>query len=102
MRKDFKIGDSNVPFEYNAYTPFEYRNLIGKDFFLDYGKMMKEQSAYTMMDMAYVGAHAADAEVGTKEEWLSKLELNDLIEALGDIINFLGETRHSESKSKKK
>lgn len=101
MKSIVKIGDVDVEFNSNAFTPIKYRDLFNEDLLTAMSKISDSNVDMTcIMRLAYV--MATNTEGKEFGEWLSQFELMDFYTSMEDIIKVWSGNAVQLSKPKKR
>lgn len=106
MIKTFVIGEKQVEAELNGALPYRYNGVFGKNYFSMIGKDLEPgvlvefaQEALYLMAMSAQKADMNRLSFDTYLEWLEDFMPGDMLEAAGEINQFiLSPTRESSPK----
>ena len=100
MVKEIKIGAVGVTFKSSAALPVLYRELTGREFFVDMQKITDNFGVAA--DMAYtMYRHANPEDTTSKAEWLERFEFMDLNNSLMELVDMLTYETKTKSAAKK-
>lgn len=106
MTQNIRIGDTDVQFRTSGALPFAYREITGRDFFVDLQNIVSGEQlmlSQEMLDFVFVmHRYACPDEKLTEQEWLEQFEFADLSEAIPAVIALLMQSQKTTSESKKK
>ncbi len=110
MIKKVQIGGNTVTLKASAATPRLYRDLLGRDIFTDYEKLLdfdnvKEDERWAIFEnVAFIMAKQADPDIpDTVAEWLDGFDgVTAVADITSDIIELWNGNIKTNSKAKKK
>lgn len=107
INKIVTIDGIEVPMRASASSPRTYRQVFGKDLFMELDKLREayanggEIDLEILENMAYLFAYQANEDVPNIDEWLDQFGITSVYEALPQILELWGENEKTTSKQKK-
>lgn len=104
MKRTITIDDKEVTFKATARTPLLYKQLIGKDLFLEMNRLQSDQGAALEVfgNLAYVMAKQADPTIGDIDDWFDDFGMFSIYTALPQLTDMWGVETLTTSVPKKK
>lgn len=113
MIEKIRIGNNEVTMKVTANTPRKYREIFGKDLFVDLQKFMAHINSKGELTsgfdfgvverLGYTMALQADGTIGTIDDWLDGFEgIDDVYGAMGEIIGLWNKSKTTTAEPKKK
>ena len=87
MKRTINIEGKDITFIATARTPLLYKQLIGKDLFVELNRLQEDQSNTLEVfgNLAYVMAKQADPTIGDMEEWFDNFGMFSIYTALPQL-----------------
>jgi len=107
IERTVKIDGIDVPMRASASSPRTYRNVFGKDLFIELEKLRESYEKKEDIDleilenMAYLFAYQANEDIPDIDTWLDQFGITAIFEALPQILELWGDNEKSNSKAKK-
>ena len=107
INKIIKIDGIEIPMRASASSPRTYRQVFGKDLFMELDKLRNayanegEVDLEVIENMAYLFAYQANEEIPDIDTWLDQFVMTSIYEALPQILELWGENEKTNSKEKK-
>lgn len=107
VNKTVTIDGIEIPMRASASSPRTYRQVFGKDLFMELDKLRNEYANDGEVDlevienMAYLFAYQANEEIPDIDTWLDQFGMTAIYEALPQILELWGENEKTKSKEKK-
>jgi len=107
INKIIKIDGIEIPMRASASSPRTYRQVFGKDLFMELDKLRNayanegEVDLEVIENMAYLFAYQANEEIPDIDTWLDQFGMTSIYEALPQILELWGENEKTNSKEKK-
>lgn len=107
VNKTVTIDGIEIPMRASASSPRTYRQVFGKDLFMELDKLKNEYANDDEVDlevienMAYLFAYQANEEIPDIDTWLDQFGMTAIYEALPQILELWGENEKTKSKEKK-
>ena len=107
INKIIKIDGIDIPMRASASSPRTYRQVFGKDLFMELDKLRNayanegEVDLEVIENMAYLFAYQANEEIPDIDTWLDQFGMTAIYEALPQILELWGENEKTNSKEKK-
>jgi hypothetical protein len=107
INKIIKIDGIEIPMRASASSPRTYRQVFGKDLFMELDKLRNayanegEVDLEVIENMAYLFAYQANEEIPDIDTWLDQFGMTAIYEALPQILELWGENEKTNSKEKK-
>lgn len=109
MKRTINIDGIPVEMKCTAATPSFYRDIFGRDLFIEFQQLGKTVQKNGNVDfsivenLAYTMAYQANRDIGTQIEWLDQFDhATALMDAMKDILDLYVDGLHTISTSKKK
>ena len=107
MKRTIKIDGIDVPMKASAASPRIYRNVIGKDLFLELQELSKAYqndeplNIEVVENMAYLFAYQANENIPNIEEWLDQFGATAIFQAMPEILALWEQNAETKSTAKK-
>lgn len=107
VNKTVTIDGIEIPMRASASSPRTYRQVFGKDLFMELDKLRNEYANDGEVDlevienMAYLFAYQANEEIPDIDTWLDQFGMTAIYEAFPQILELWGENEKTKSKEKK-
>ena len=104
MKRTINIEGKDITFKATARTPLLYKQLIGKDLFVELNRLQEDQSNTLEVfgNLAYVMAKQADPTIGDIEEWFDNFGMFSIYTALPQLSDMWAVEMTSTAVPKKK
>ena len=104
MKRTINIEGKDITFKATARTPLLYKQLIGKDLFVELNRLQEDQSNTLEVfgNLAYVMAKQADPTIGDMEEWFDNFGMFSIYTALPQLSDMWAVEMTSTAVPKKK
>lgn len=100
MKKDLTIGSKTITVEANAFTPFVYKEGLGRDMIKDYISLEKSGNPdfLIMANLLWAMAKTFDDSIEPIRKWIGQFEILDIYAVANDILSLWAsnEAQHSE------
>lgn len=104
MKKELTIGQNTITIEANAFTPFVYKEGLGRDMIQDYISLEKSGNPdfLIMANLLWAMAKTFDENIEPIKKWIGQFEILDIYAVANDILSLWAANEVQNSKPAKK